>query len=78
MMLGFAATLHTSTKFSVMSETWSNEFPINAVSFGLSRANVLLQRQNSAERRSCTETKSTSQRLEFCRRAHRGELEHFW
>jgi hypothetical protein len=28
-------------------------------------------------RRSCTETKSTSQRLEFCRRAHRGELEHF-
>jgi hypothetical protein len=35
MLLGFAATLHTSTKFSVMPETQANQFPINAVSFGL-------------------------------------------
>jgi hypothetical protein len=35
MLLGFAATLHTSTKFSVMPETQANQFPINVVSFGL-------------------------------------------
>ena len=35
------------------------------------------QRQNPDVVVSCTETKSTSQRLEFSLRAHRGELEYF-